>query len=145
MRKVLLHIFFWALFGCSKSDEKLIAGVWDVQQLLINDIDSTAAVKSQTCYTRMKFLTEKESADRVANILNVDPQDSGCNLRGAYELKDNVLRLDVGTENFIPVGAFWYRIHNDKIAWNIITLNKEKLELETDFNGDKNRLNLIRQ
>ena len=143
MRNLILILGVLTMICCSKSEEKLIAGVWDLQQLLIDGNDSTEAAKSQDCYTRMKFLTAKE-AEGKANILSADPQYSMCDLRGYYELHDDYLLLQVGSINFRPIGAFWQREPRTKISWNILKLTEDELQLETNFNDHHNRLSLIK-
>lgn len=123
-------------------------GAWDVKQLIVGGIDSTDAVKNQPCYQPIKFLYDDEQVGGT----NIVPKDVyKCGFNGTYVLIKDCdylqlyLRHHFGSNGiFTNIGAFGGP-HVGGIKWEIIKLTNKELKMETDFNGYKNKIHLVKE
>ena len=115
----------------------LLLGVWDLQSLTINGLDTTQAVKSQTCYKKWDF----EEDSKGGFSINESLIDTACRVYGSYRLKDNNKYLELEFQNynttFVPVGA--YRA-DGTLDWTVRLISKENLVLDIVYNGEFNEM-----
>jgi len=146
IRSTILSISFIFLIvfltGCKKYDEgpfltfrspeSRLHGVWDVQYIYVNDIDSTFYLKSHPCWTPMEFL-EKDIIG--TNLVSAQPGHNGCFLYGKWGL-DNFnedLELLFTGRGWPIIGLWGYE--NKAVDWKINRLTSSELWIEANANN----------
>ncbi len=130
---VVLLIF---INSCKKdgpsSEEKLIAGTYDVELYLIGGFDSTASLKSNPCYGLITF----ESDGHIFGNRHL----GSCSFLGTYGLSNNdkniTFALQGGFPEMAPLGI------PVSITWQIIELKDEQMTFETIYTGKICKLKL---
>jgi hypothetical protein len=151
-----LHLFILLtclLFGgvsCNKYEEgpcislrssyKRLIGLYELEYLYINGIDSTSAFKNQNCNGTIGFGPISETrvvGELVFFSYNAD-STSDCSIYGTWGInrKKNSLGIkryhDPSRHGITPVGPF---LKYGLISWEIIKLGNNKLWLELNENG----------
>ncbi|MEP7265626.1 MAG: hypothetical protein ABI772_14065 [Bacteroidota bacterium] len=133
-------------FGCKKYEEgplisfrskdSRIIGFWVLEYLYINNIDSTEAVKTQTCDGGL-FFTIPSKHYHEGNWVSVT-YTSGCRgCSGYWSLSHNKKTLSIEHRttdscSFRSIGPY---LAANGVAWEIRRLTKDQLWLATEYNG----------
>jgi hypothetical protein len=121
-----------------RSKENRVRGEWELEYLYINGVDSTQAVKSQTCYGNLFINTESKHYLEGNWDLKYDYHSCNrCDGTWSFEDKNRVFIFDVeerDTTDFKPVGPYMNIKHR---SWEIRRLTKDQFWIATNFNGDE--------
>lgn len=144
MKRVIINIFIsialLSLFGCRKYDdnplfeignvEKRIVGVWDVEYIFVNGVDSTLALKSDTCYRKLQFLGEGQGTSNTNIVASPQPYNR-CEIYGFYSFANskNDIKIDLFNCGFKNVGFFGCA-NSQALSWEINKLTSDQLWIE---------------
>jgi len=148
-QKILLVLFIAMIFfSCKKYEEglwfsfrgvdKRIEGFWELEYLFINDVDSTAAVKSQDC-NGLLFLSIPYDLKHEGDW-SLAPVNGTCKqCKGEWGISKDKKFLGIehrsnDTCEFKSVGPY-LASNSIEIKWQIIKLTVKQLWLETEYNG----------
>jgi hypothetical protein len=140
--KMIILISFLFMCGCKKYDdgplitfrtpESRIHGVWDVQYLFVNNVDSTYYLKSNPCWTPIEFLEKDEVGD---NLISSEQGHNGCYLYGnwGFQNDNETLELLFTSQGWPPIGMWGFQ--TTAINWKINKLTSSDLWIETNYNN----------
>jgi len=129
---LLLALILVLHSGCD-SNEPEVEGYWELEKLVIDNIDTTESVKSDTnCYGYTYFYIREETKEHVmVNIQFYNVAGFNCMDRGYYFHIGKILRLDyLGFPK--NVGPY---LSGDEVEWTVLELSQERLHLETTYQG----------
>ena len=133
------------IFGCRKYDDNplidigsvqnRIEGVWDVQYIFVNGVDSTIPLKNDTCYRKLKFLSPNESLSNT-NLVSSNQNYTRCDIYGHYAFVNNKNDLSISFDGcgFQTIGFFGFQ-NRISIEWKINKLTSDQLWLERTSGG----------
>lgn len=133
------------LFSCRKYDDNplidigsvqcRIEGIWDVQYIFVNSVDSTYYLKSDTCYRPLKFLSYEEAISNT-NVVSANQNYTACDIYGFYSFVNskNDLSIDLYSCGFNNVGFFGCH-YGQALIWEIKKLTSDQLWIERTSNG----------
>jgi hypothetical protein len=147
MKKYFLLFSLFVFLSCRKEGlVRRLEGVWDLHQFVIDNSDTTDAIKSQPCYVQWEFMEPDESSgDRR---IHEYPRHT-CPYTAGYDLKNMAgvayaLRLSNSLQsNFNAVGAYRDTARLG-IYWSVRKLTPGDLIVETVHKGKKNYMHLKR-
>lgn len=140
---ICLSVF--AFQGCRKyennplfeigSVQSRIEGVWDVEYIFVNGVDSTIPLKSDSCYSSLRFLSPSQGTSNT-NIVSSKQNYTNCDIYGFYGFVNdkNDLSIDLYTCGFKKVGFFGCGF-NQAMTWKINKLTSNQLWIERTSNG----------
>jgi len=112
-----------------------LKGTWDLEYLIVGDIDSTSSAKNQPCYGNFNFTGEDDIYGGRGKLISINNSNSNCfGQSGNYNLSDDSddLILTVAQNGFVPIGS--YRAPG-RIPWKILRLTGSQLWLENNYNN----------
>ena len=146
-QKILLVLFIILIFfSCKKYEEgpwfsfrgvdKRIEGFWELEYLFINDVDSTAAVKSQLCSGILELSIPYQLKHQ--GDWKIWPDTNICKqCKGGWAFSKDKRTISIGHDSidtcaFISVGPY---LSSNYVNWEIEKLTFKQLWLSTVFNG----------
>lgn len=136
MKKYLVIVFVALLsFTCKKEKEYFIGvqelyGFWDVEMLSINDVDTTAYLRSDsTCFPMFIFNKPVDSYYKIETAPAENYVDSifACNKIGSYSLAGNGLII-VFDDPYDNTGPF---LKEGAVGWEVVDFSQGILYLKT--------------
>lgn len=151
----LVLLIYISLLACKKyqdnplldigSVDSRIEGVWDVQYIFVNGIDSTAFLKGDTCYRHLKFLSVSQSTSNT-NLVSSSQNYTSCDIYGHYAFindKDD-LAISIYNCGFRDIGFYGFQ-NAQSIVWKINKLTSGQMWLERESNGINCWIHFIKQ
>jgi hypothetical protein len=135
-RTAFIILVVVSIASCKKDKMDLLVGVWDLNSFKINGHDTTAAIKSQSCYVKWDFHKEDDKGYfKITGYFG----DTACPCFGNYNLinDDKELRLSFGVSPFMPVGACRDTVD---ISWKIRNMSETDLILVVSSKHEVNEM-----
>ena len=142
----LLYIIFGIAFsfGCKKSylTNEDILGDWGLDKFIINGIDTTAYVKSDSnCYGILRFFREGTGNWLVRQVPFYPQYNSTFHCWQSGYFDRTYLFMMEWSGSTTNIGP--YR-SSERLYWTIVSINKNNIYLNIDYHGSVCSLNLKR-
>ena len=117
--------------GCESEDDPSIEDYWELEQLVINNADTTAFVRNDSnCFGYVHFYVREETGERViTHVPYYNAATFNCMERGYYFQSGKILKMDY-LSNPPNIGPY---LSSEEVTWTVLELSQNRLRLETNY------------
>jgi hypothetical protein len=152
---ILTTLLLVTALACTKTKQRIlhnkdwknIQGTWDIQQVLIDGVDSTSAIKGD-CYAKMviEYADGERTEDGTLHLFDaLNNMDFGSlNIEQSKYKSIRICGFNLNIITYFVSTVCKYNLKGVCVNWSIIELTSTILKIKATFNGKEYNIKYIK-